>query len=661
MLGDDSSGHSFSPSAPRTGDGPRGDIINGDPAQERWGKQVAEQGGASAANALGAGVARGRGSARRQGALPYIVAALLFGFGVYESALYFGHKVVPNSDFPSFVRVGRELLSLQMPSSFKRAPVVGLLEAGLSHFVGGPHPELTAGWLLSAILHPFTVVLLWLIARRLVGRWAWCIALITALNPWWLLNLREPVAETTLHFFIAATFYAIFTRSRWRYVLASLATMVRYDAAALLLVIFLLDMVESRTTRQRIRAVLFATAAVLPPALWLLGMALHFRHEGATSYLNEMGTNASFRTALCSYLTTIWTVAVSPLFHTPSGLTGSAATVFSACVGIPLLAGFGLGAIRAGAERRWEVLGLLTFLLAYLLMHALHSFVLPRFCSTLLWIVLLVAAYGLHSGWLFLRTRMPLPGRSLILLQGGGAVLAGLWAVDVAVSLSDMAAYSARSVGVPYVAVTLVCLLLAVEWLWAEQRQPWRDALVLASLCLVILSNQYKLVVLMGNGRQDIEFKLLADWYRHHAGPRDKLATTYAEVVGLYLPNHGANVIHTGLLKADDGAGFLRNCRAQGVTYLAWDSRLGCHPQSRYYQFYGLASLAPLATPESIGPFEFVIQFQVSPERWINVFHCHSFHPGLPILSASGGDPNEAAPMVTGDPGGTRLEETLEE
>jgi hypothetical protein len=662
MPGDDSSSHFFSAAQSRTGDGVPDTRINGDPAQDGQGRQVGEQGDAIAANAApGAGVARGHGSARRQKALPYIVAVLLFGFGAYESALYFGHKVVPNSDAPSFMRVGRELLSLQMPSSFKRAPVVGLLAVGLSHGVGGPHPELTAGWLLNALLHPFTVVLLWLMARRLIGRWAWCLALVTAINPWWLLNLREPVAETTLHFFIAATFYAIFTRSRWRYVLASVAAVVRYDAAALFLVIFLLDMVQSRTARQRIRAVLFSTAAVLPLALWLLGMALHFRGAGATSYLNEMGTNAPFGEALRSFLATLWMVVVSPLFRTPAGLSGTAAVAFSICIGVPLGVGFGLGVLRAGAERCWEVLGLLTFLLAYLVVHALHSFVMPRYCSTLLWIVLLVAVYGLHSGWLILRARISPSARSLLVLQGAGVLLAGLWAVNAAGSLSDMAAYSARSVSVPYVAVTLACLLLAAEWLRAEQRQPLRDVLVLASLCLVILSNQYQLVRVMGNGRQDIEFKLLADWYRHHAGPRDKLATTYADVVGLYLPQRGANLIPMAQLKADDGAGFLRNCRRQGITYLAWDSRLGCHPEDRYYQLYGLANLAPLAAPESLGPFEFVIQFQVSRERWINVFRWRSPRSDSLILSGSGSDLDPVAPAVAGRSEGASPEESPDE
>ena len=130
------------------------------------------------------------------------IIMVLFAFGVYHSVLYFGHQVVPNSDFTAFVRTGHELLSFQLPSSYKRAPILGLLQASLSYLVTGQHPDLTAGWLLNAILHPFNIVLLWLVGKRIVGRAALWIAIIAIINPWVIQLLAEPIAETTLLFFI---------------------------------------------------------------------------------------------------------------------------------------------------------------------------------------------------------------------------------------------------------------------------------------------------------------------------------------------------------------------------------------------------------------------------------------------------------------------------
>lgn len=53
------------------------------------------------------------------------VIVLLLGFGIYISVLYFGHQVVPNSDFPAFLGVAENLLDFKVPSSFKRVPMLG--------------------------------------------------------------------------------------------------------------------------------------------------------------------------------------------------------------------------------------------------------------------------------------------------------------------------------------------------------------------------------------------------------------------------------------------------------------------------------------------------------------------------------------------------------
>ena len=42
------------------------------------------------------------------------IIALLLIFGIYQSVLFFGHKLVPNSDFPAFTQTGRELLSFYL-------------------------------------------------------------------------------------------------------------------------------------------------------------------------------------------------------------------------------------------------------------------------------------------------------------------------------------------------------------------------------------------------------------------------------------------------------------------------------------------------------------------------------------------------------------------
>ena len=51
------------------------------------------------------------------------VAAVLLVFGAYQSIQYFSHQVVPNSDFPAFIRTGKSLLAFELPASFKRTRI----------------------------------------------------------------------------------------------------------------------------------------------------------------------------------------------------------------------------------------------------------------------------------------------------------------------------------------------------------------------------------------------------------------------------------------------------------------------------------------------------------------------------------------------------------
>ena len=127
--------------------------------------------------------------------------ALLLLFGAYLSWLYFGHQVVPNPDFPGFVRVAESLLAFEVPGNFKRAPVLGLLMVPLGKLMPGLHPVLTAGWLLNAVFYIFNGLLFYLIAKRFIGKSAVWPALLIMVNPWSVAMLVQPLVETTLVFF----------------------------------------------------------------------------------------------------------------------------------------------------------------------------------------------------------------------------------------------------------------------------------------------------------------------------------------------------------------------------------------------------------------------------------------------------------------------------
>jgi hypothetical protein len=126
--------------------------------------------------------------------------------------------------------------------------------------------------------------LLWLAGRKIIGRSAVWFAVIAIINPWGLQLLTEAIAETTLLFFIWATFYFIFIRSKWAYLFAALTTMVRYEGVALILGAFVMDMIEGKNKKERIMAFVYASMASIPLFLWLMGTVLSSHGMGTTHY-----------------------------------------------------------------------------------------------------------------------------------------------------------------------------------------------------------------------------------------------------------------------------------------------------------------------------------------------------------------------------------------
>jgi hypothetical protein len=558
--------------------------------------------------------------------LDILTGAVLFAFGVYQSVLYFGHTIVPISDFPDFFRVGRELLSLQMPSTFKLAPVLGILQNLLVFVSWGSPPELTAGWLLNAILHPFTVVLLWLVGKRIIGRSAVWFAVIASINPWTIYYLTEPIIETPYLFFILLTLYLIFRRSRWAYLAASVTTMVRYEGAALILGAFVGDIIHRKDRRDVIRASVYLVLASLPLVIWLTltvvtwkgGGSHYFNVFFSKEYAKGFVEPVSGRTGLLLHIQLLWQVAFQPLFVPYPGASNEFIDMLSKLGKLACVLGLVSGCIFSIIRRRWEILMLLLFFVPYFVLHSYYPYPLTRFHSTIFWIALLVAWFGLQSAGGFLAGKARMPGPAALLLKGGVTIAAGVWFVNLAREFGGAATISPASASMPYVAMLVAGVIIAARVLVEHPIQISRHLCVASMLCLVIASNQFVLVRLVGDGKREIEFKMLGEWFAANGKPDEKLAV-YQNDTLLFAGKNAPNVV--GFPKADSPEELVEKLRQQGITYIVWATREGySHGEHTGYHMLGLdKTIAFLSKPQNIGPYEFVKQ--IGSERgYVNVF-----------------------------------------
>ena len=108
---------------------------------------------------------------------------------------------------------------------------------------------------------------------------------------------------------------------------------------------------------------------------------------------------------------------------------------------------------------------------------------------------------------------------------------------------------------------------------------------VASVVCLALASNQFMLAPLLGDGKREIEFKLLGEWFAANAKPDEKLAV-YQNDTQLFAGKNAPNVV--GFPKAANPRELAAKLRQEGVTYVVWATREGMTKQHTGYQLFGL-------------------------------------------------------------------------
>jgi len=575
----------------------------------------------------------------------FSVIVILLGFGVYYSVLYFGHHVMPSPDFPSFLEVGRQLWSFRIPTNFMRGPVLGLLVYPLSFLVGGQHPELTAAWLLNAILQPCNLILLFLVGKQVVGRPALWLALLAIVNPWQIEVFTKPIVEICLLFTILLTVYFMFRGSYWCYLFASVAAMARYEGAALILAAFIMDMIYRKSRKEKILAFCYSVLASIPLGLWMLGTILSWSTEDSSKihYLQFINVEKLKDIGhIRQELNLLWSVTFKPIFQLSPDAGKNGVQILENVS--KLLAGvtFGFGAVWGLVKRQWNILALLIFFVLYILVHIVYSFSDARFYTSVHWIFLLICWYGLQSAWLLINRNKRIPRPAVVVAQIIVLVVSLVWLSTLVGWLSKLSAISPASTSLPYVAIGITALIVVADAFIYKSNHLWRNLVILVVFCLMIVSNQFLVANVVRDGQRDAEFKQLLDWYIQSAKPGEKLITTMSGPMSILAPKYKDFFIHPGSIRADSPEDFVNRCYAVGIRYVAWDSRMGLFPDDGFYKLYRLENIGMLRKPQSVGTYEYITTFFHETEKWryINVFRLRT-----PPAQSAENRPNAAIPV----------------
>ena len=435
----------------------------------------------------------------------------------------------------------------------------------------------------------------------------------------------EPIAETALLFFTLLTIYYIFRRSRWSYLIASIATMVRYECALLILAAFVIDIIHRKDRRDCLVSLGFSALASIPLFLWMLGTKFHSEPSSLhyLSIFKQMLTGSSEdikdKIGIIRHLRIIWVVGYKDLTSVSLTSDNNLSDFVTGMNRILAASSFILGCVIAVLRKNWKVFVLAIFLFPYFLIHAYYPFPIPRFHVPSFWIALLISIYGIYEGIKFVNQKFTIPKGIIILLQLLLTAFFTLWFFSIIPNLKTCANYCPKAILMPWLAIVVLFLFLILLLIF-RYKGILREFCIISIMLVIIISNQLDVAIRLNTGTFDAEFKMLADWYRDEIQGKEKLATTMVSVLNIYLPTEmQKNLVNLREIKGQDLLDYTIKLRENEVTYIAWDRRIEKIVQEAYYNLGHLNNLRALKTPQDNGPYKFVTQIK-NGSQFVNIF-----------------------------------------
>jgi len=535
-----------------------------------------------------------------------------------------GHSIKPHNDFVELAEVGVCLVRGELPPTFKRAPLYPLLiGAGgvVLHTLGvqDPPPERLAAELINLALYPLNGILVYLLL------WRWCQsgrggsdaarwgAVAFLFLPWGLYCTAYLLVEPLLITTILGTVLLAGTRHRGlAYAAAALATMTRFDAAALIPGLMLADRLNAPPRR---RFWLAGLVAAVPLVIWLVVTAVTWSRCGDEHYLQHLYQRPTFDP--------VWaTRAVLDVVFSPARLfvpvwTAVDPDALRSGVRLFLALAAVAGTLRLLLRRDAAAVVAAVGALGYLFVHAVFPYQFLRFGYPLAPLLLGAAGGGLAAGWRWLGTNQSLrPLRGLL--------IAVVVALGVPLAFGELGSLAALpfdpSAWVPTVLVNVIVPLVLL-WAAPGLRRPARLLRFLPLVALLVLARVQlrETAPLLGSGRDMATLVESARWVAAHVPPDAGVLCDHRAMFFLYARDRDPRrFVSYDRMRADAWSDILGECRRRGIRYLVWHSRIvqehtdPCDPaRFRFERF------APLSAGVDVPGLELVWSVRGAPDVWV--------------------------------------------
>jgi len=550
---------------------------------------------------------------------------VLAAMGIVCLAFWLAHYhyfYVPNADYFSFDRAAGEIWSGRLPSSTKRMPVFPFLMGLVAKALPVEHPQLHAALVLNLAFSLGSLALIYLIARVWLGWMALLPTVLLAASDAFSRWCLQPIVEPSLGFFVLLTVLLFQRRSRWQYAAAGAAALARYEAAALLPILVLLNLAYPRREpgaarlRERLGHIVGGAVASFPVAAWIVYMLRQGEARSPYRAWAREGPLARLNPEVL--LTLLQDPFGVRLYRHEEGFVWPPFVALSGVLLAGLLASVGW---PAAAWRRWRPqrrvsLALLLFLGAYAGVHLSFGINRSRYAYPTNWILILYFSIGAVALVQWAAARLaPRKSEAWALVLGMLLFVAAL----IAFVRGARRILGVEAVRPAWVYIAFAAVLAALATLFVALRLKRRSGVMLAAAGAVALlvghmATDHVYDVAKGSRKvRDMksEYRAAGLWLRAHLRPGERAVMLNTEIAQFYSDLPRGSILNLSALNVPydkDVRTTLRRLveamRARSIRYLIFTPRRGLYaekePTKGYYMRFKTYLLRPFvngATP----------------------------------------------------------------
>lgn len=516
----------------------------------------------------------------------------LFFLFVILMAMYAWQKVgdyyVPDSDFFDFRHKAQAFQDLTWPENTKRLPMYASSIALISAIIPGSEDELLAAQLINLIAFLGSIIALFFLARKIVGKAGFFVAWLYAIHPVTLKMLVKPKADLLTSFLIILAVLLFMHRRKESYIVVFFAALTRYEGALLIPGFFLVDWLWRK---RPLRAVLGSATACIGVGGWLLLNALQSGSVNPYSFYYQE-----------NHMSTKWLQYLEVTFLNAASFASDHWQVILAILMVLATLTGGFILLRRYQE---AAVVLYTYLLGYVALHILWPADLNDYTVMIIWLIFLLVIQTIIT-WIPQKWLLQWQNTWLTVILGGVALAVLLLAVDepgAGVAMNMVSAIFATG-----------ALLLFSCWNGRTSVLPLMFAL------FTVISLGYG-----GRARTELylvryakaEYRVLAEWFEKNAGPNDRLLVNKPVIVHYFTDMDENRFVATSSIPAKTKTEFVQACIDSNITHVAWvstDKRRSAVPdivQDYRYTVQNLYLLDPLLENQHPA-FEFVTELKIA-------------------------------------------------